>query len=61
MEVVKQIKTPTGKLCRREKALSHVLVGKGSEVFPLHLVTHQLHWMCGCFCTWTRESQEKGT
>ena len=43
MEVVKQIKTPTGKLCGGEKALSHVLIGKGSEVFPFHLVAHQLH------------------
>ena len=61
MEVVKQINTPTGKLCRGEKALSHVLVGQGSEVFPLHLVAIQLHWIYDLFCTWTRESQEKGT
>ena len=46
MEVVKQIKTPAGKLCGGEKALSHVLVGKGSEVFPFHLVAHQLHSIC---------------
>ena len=26
--------------------MSHVLVGKRSEVFPLHLVAHQLHWIC---------------
>ena len=44
MEVVKQIQTPTGKLSSGEKALSHVLVGKGSKVFPLHLcvVTREL-------------------
>ena len=46
VEVVKQIKTPAGKLCGGEKALSHVLVGKRSEVFPFHLVAHQLHWIC---------------
>ena len=40
VEVVKQIKTPTGKLGRGEETLSHVLVGKGSEVFPFHLVAN---------------------
>ena len=46
MEVVKQIKTPAGKLCGGEKALSHMLVSKGSEVFPFHVVAHELHWIC---------------
>ena len=26
--------------------MSHMLVSKGSEVFPFHLVAHQLHWIC---------------
>ena len=47
MEVVKQIQTPTGKLSSGEKALSHVLVGKGSKVFSLHLVANHndLNWL----------------